>query len=95
MNYTSNLGLIELNIPTEVVETCYHAGNCSDDIAYIRRTNADIERQLQSVNQQVLRDELAEYGAWDDAELADRDANLNRLLWLACGELADEQANAD
>lgn len=35
------------------------------------------------------REYLAGYGAWDAAELADHDANVRRLFWIACGTIAD------
>lgn len=33
---------------------------------------------------------LRGYGAWDDAELADHDANLNRLVWLLGCDLREQ-----
>lgn len=33
---------------------------------------------------------LRGYGAWDDAELADHDTNLSRLVWLAGCMLREE-----
>lgn len=32
---------------------------------------------------------LRGYGAWDDAELADHNANLERLIWLTAGAFLD------
>jgi hypothetical protein len=32
---------------------------------------------------------LKEYGAWDAAELSDHEANLTRLLWCACCDIAE------
>jgi large repetitive protein len=34
-------------------------------------------------------DLLDEYGAWDDKELRDHAQNLQRILWLACGDIVD------
>jgi hypothetical protein len=36
-----------------------------------------------------LRRTLKEYGAWDATELADHDQNLQRILWLAAGDISD------
>lgn len=33
---------------------------------------------------------LQGYGAWDEEDLADHDANLDRLIWLTGGDLADQ-----
>ena len=38
-----------------------------------------------------IRAELNEYGAWDDAELSDDDANRERIVWLAGCNIAEEQ----
>lgn len=48
-----------------------------------------IEEQLATIDPALLRDELREYGAWDDEQLADHEQNLQRLLWLACGDIVD------
>jgi hypothetical protein len=37
----------------------------------------------------TLAAELREYGAWDDDELSEHDANLERILWLACGDISE------
>jgi len=95
MWYSTSSGRIELNIPEHVVRACYHSGACDDDVAHTRRTEPDVEAQLQAIDPALLRAELAEYGAWNGAELADHDANLDRLLWLACGDLAEQDADKD
>lgn len=89
MWYTSSCGRIGLNIPKRLIGVGYHQGQCDDDIRYIRKHEKAIERQLQKVDPSRLRDVLSEYGAWNDEELADHEANLDRLLWIACGDLAD------
>ena len=65
-----------------------HQGQCDDDIAYLR-TVPRIRRQLAKINPELLRKELKEYGAWDDEDLADHDANLSRILWIACGDIVE------
>lgn len=39
-----------------------------------------------------IREELKEYGAWDDEELADNDANWQRLVWVAAWNIFDDAA---
>jgi len=34
---------------------------------------------------------LQEYGGWEPAQLANHADNLERLLWIACGDLVDYQ----
>lgn len=91
MWYSSSSGKIELNIPEHVIPMGYHTGQCDADIATIRQTETELEAQLQTIPHDVLVAELREYGAWDEDELSDHDANLDRILWLACGDLYDEQ----
>lgn len=66
-----------------------HPGRCDDDITELR-TVPYIRRQLDAIDKAQLRAELEGYGAWDDNELDNHDANLNRILWLACGNIAEE-----
>lgn len=39
----------------------------------------------------AIRAELRESGAWDNDELADDDANWQRLIWIAAGNINDEE----
>lgn len=91
MWFTTSSGKIELNIPKHLVAVGYHTGQCDADIAHIRQTEPDVEAQLTAIDVETLKAELREYGAWDETELEDHDANLDRILWLACGDLYDEQ----
>lgn len=93
MWYTSSSGRIELNIPKRVAFDCYHSGDCGPHVAWARQHERKVERQLMKVNPEILRAELREYGAWDEDELSDHETNLNRLLWLACGDIVEEMWN--
>ena len=65
-----------------------HSGACDDDIAYLR-TVPYIKEQLNKLQPDDLRCELRGFGAWDSDELADHDANLSRILWLACADIKE------
>lgn len=39
----------------------------------------------------ALRKELSEYGAWNEEELRDDAANWDRIIWLAAGNINDEE----
>ena len=91
MWYTSSSGRIELNIPLRVAEMGYHQGQCDADIDWIMKHEPRVSRQLRKVGPELLRAELAEYGCWDDEELGDHQVNLARLLWLACGDILEEE----
>ena len=48
-----------------------------------------IAKQLAQVDPDELRRYLKEFGAWDVDELADHDANLARVVWIATGDLRE------
>ncbi len=87
---STSSGRIELNITKEQAAIGSHQGACDDDIAALRQVPA-IRRQLEKIKPETLKAELREYGAWDDAELADHDANLSRILWILCGDIVEWQ----
>ena len=39
----------------------------------------------------LIRHELQEYGAWDETQLADNERNLERLVWLAAWNIAEDE----
>lgn len=87
--WTTGSGRIELQIAMEDAEYASHTGSCDPEVYNLRTFEPYIKRQLDALAPSVVRDELREYGAWDYAELADHDANLSRLLWLACCNIAE------
>lgn len=88
MWYSSSSGRIELQITKKQAATGYHSGACDLDVEELSRHPA-IARQLRKIDPQTLIEELREYGAWDDEELSDHEQNLQRILWLACGDIFD------
>lgn len=78
-----------LNITLKDAQSASHAGRCDDDVAHLR-TKPYIRRQLAKLDPQDLAYELHEYGAWDEDQLADHEANLDRILWIACGNISEE-----
>ena len=59
-----------------------------EDLAEIRRIPY-IKCQLDAVDETLLREELSSH-TWVDADVADHDKNLSRLLWNACHIIAEE-----
>jgi hypothetical protein len=88
--WTSSSGRIELEIPTKLVAIGYLSGHCQDVIDYLL-TLEPIKNQLSKIDPVTLARELKEYGAWNDAELSVHQNNLQRVLWIACGDLTDQQ----
>jgi len=88
MYWTESLGRIELQITKKQALSCSHSGQCDADIAELMKAPA-INRQLKKLNPAIVAACLKEYGAWNDAELADHTDNLTRLLWCDCCDIAE------
>lgn len=75
-------------MPDACVTDCSHQGNCDEDTeAWAGKLNLDIEPKL-------LREELAEYGAWVDDELLNHEENIRRIIWIAACNIKDEEYEA-
>ena len=78
---------LSIEMPDDAVSDCSHQGRCDDDVAHWVRSG-----QIKfNGTPENSRRELAEYGAWDDEELADDDQNLHRILWIAAGNIQEEE----
>ena len=89
MWFSTSSGRIELEMTLKQAEMASHQGECDDDVRFLSKLPS-IARQLSALDAGVLRAELKEYGAWDAGELADHDQNLQRILWLAAGDILEE-----
>lgn len=89
--WSSSSGKLELQLTEEEIAQGSHQGDCEADInALLGRPF--IAQQVAEWDAEMLRDELREYGAWDETELADHDMNLVRMVWNACNDLREELA---
>jgi len=91
MYWTCGSGLVELEMTLDQAQSVSHQGRCDADVADLR-TVPKIKRQLAKLDPIQVAHTLRGYGAWDETELADHDANLNRLVWIAGCDLAEEAA---
>ena len=80
------IGSIEL--PTEIVDMCPQSGPADNAIAEMRKL-PEVIAELHGIDADKLKKELSEYGAWEDHELNDHSTNLDRILWIACGNIQD------
>ncbi len=87
--WSSSSGRIELELTRTQAASCSHPGPCDADVLALSQI-PKVRRQLAKIAPRVLSAELEEYGAWDEAELADRQQNLQRVLWIAAGDIAEE-----
>jgi hypothetical protein len=89
MWWISSSGRVELRILRgDVLDVCCSGPN-DTQVAELRQ-NPRIKKQLDALDPAVVAQELGEHGIWDSTELADHDANLDRLLWIACWDLFDK-----
>jgi hypothetical protein len=88
--YTSSSGAIELQIDWFDAKGCTHPGPCDADVKAVSELPY-IAEQLRGIDAKDLRTELKEYGAWDEEELVDHQQNLQRIVWLACGDIVDNE----
>ena len=70
------------------------SGQCDDAVKIIAK-KPYIVRQFNAIDNSVLIKELTEYGAWDDIELKDKQANIERVIWLACSDIKREFLECD
>lgn len=76
----------EISMTKKDAAVMSHQGDCDADVsAALPR----FRRQLERIGADKIRDELREYGAWDEKELADDTENMERILWLAAGDIRE------
>lgn len=83
---------ISLRITLDHAGIGSHRGQCSGDIQWLRHNVGYIEDQLQELDRATLAQILGEYGAWSRKDREDHDENLNRILWIACGDIMNGDA---
>jgi len=88
--FTTGSGRIEFYLTLDDAGIGHHPGQCDDDVEYLRGVPY-IAKQLAEIDPATLAGELWEYGAWDDVELSNHDENLARILWIACGDIQEEE----
>ena len=87
---TAQFNRLSLDITRDDAAFASLPGDQSERIDCLRTVHY-IAHQLADLEPDQVREELAPYGAWSPADLSDHDANLSRLLWLACGTITQEQ----
>lgn len=90
-NYTwfSSCGRLELDIDLDDAQSCSHQGDCELDVMELM-VSERIQVQTNRWSPEILAAHLKEYGAWDDQELSDHEANIKRQLWIACCDVEED-----
>ena len=84
----ASLNYFDLYFTRKDVDSMPLSGQC-DDTAQAIAKKPYIVRQFAAIDNSVLIKELTEYGAWDDVELQDKQANIERIIWLACSDIKE------
>jgi len=85
--YFYYIGSIEL--PIEIWMMVPQIGAAEGSISAVRAL-PEVIAELSEINAEALRNELKDYGTWEESQLADHNENLNRILWIAALEIQDE-----
>lgn len=88
MWFTSSSGRIEFQMTMRQAQSATHPGPCDADVRALSEEPV-LRRQLAKIDKAVLAQELKEYGVWGEIELADHPQNLQRIVWIAAGDISD------
>lgn len=77
-----------LNITKAVANECSKSGNNEYSVNYYMNL-PKYKKQLLKLDKEQVRQELNDLGVWEDDELENHNDNLQRLFWLACGNISD------
>jgi hypothetical protein len=80
----------EIEMTKKQALSASHPGLCDLDVKALLRIPA-IKRQLAKISDSDLTAELSEYGAWDETELSNRAENEERIIWIAAGNIAENE----
>lgn len=92
--YWASFNRFEMRIPGEAVTDCSHSGRCDDDVSFwAPRIKTQVEKDAfkNAPTPDAIRAELKECGAWDDEELSDDETNWQRIVWLACCNISEDE----
>lgn len=91
--YWASFNRFEFRLTGLCVQACYHQGDCDADVsAWVSAVRDQIaaDNFPRKPTPDAIREELREYGNWNEEELSDDEANFKRILWLAAGNIAEE-----
>ncbi len=84
----------EIEIPQYIVDSVPQSGP-ADYAIRNARTDFFVLEQLAKIDPDKLKAELKEYGAWDEIQLSNHSDNLDRILWIAVGNIQDGNCPLD
>lgn len=81
---------LEIEMTLKQAESCSQPGQDAEPDVLVLMQNPKIRRQRRKIDPELVRQELREYGAWEEEELADDDMNWVRILWLGANDISEE-----
>lgn len=88
--YTVDYDHFSIDLEQDAIDAIARPGPNDADVAHVAGLDY-VKAQTDKIPPETLRRHLTEYGAWDDAELADHVQNVRRLIWLAAWDAFEEQ----
>ncbi len=73
------------DIPQEAIDACSGPGDASSAVAHWAKELAFV------VPRKLAVDYLNEFGAWDDLETTSIETLTERVFWIACGDMRDNE----
>lgn len=88
--YFATFDYFEIALPYDVAKSCHHSGPCDADIDNCLLL-PEIVAELAKIDPVKLAKVLQDYGAWDKEQLKNHAENLQRILWLAAGDIQESE----
>ena len=86
----TNFERFDLTMTLLQAESCSQPGRDAEPDVLLLMQDPKIRRQRRKIDPELIRQELREYGAWEDGELADDDMNWVRILWIGANDISEE-----
>jgi glutaredoxin-related protein len=86
----ASFNYFDLYLTRKDVDSMPLSGQCDDAVKIIAK-KPYIVRQFNAIDNSKLIKELTEYGAWDEIELQDKRANIERVIWIACSDIKENE----
>lgn len=84
----ASLNYFDLYFTRQDVDSMPLSGDCDNTVSVIAN-KPYIIRQFATIDNDKLIKELIGYGAWDEIELQDKQANIGRVIWIACSDIEE------
>jgi len=86
----ASLNYFDLYFTRQDVDSMPLSGACDDTVQAIAK-KPYIVCHFNAIDNSILIKELTEYGSWDDIELQDKQANIERIIWIGCSDIKERE----